>query len=423
MDGADTIWIQDPANSYEITGTTTIYRVYVGGKPGSEIGTFNITLDNAHISGVSTGSPIQIHDDCTVNLTITNDNTMQAVGKHAGIGAGETTTLVISGTGKLSAACEYSVSVIGGTGIGGSSDPQGGYGINGGAITINSGTIIASGGRFGAGIGGGYNASAGTVTINGGTVTATGYAGSAGLGGFNSNSYKGGTIAINGGTVTATAGIGSPGIGYVDSLNITGGTVTAIGDNASALVSDSIQLPAAYLWWHNTTAIDPGGEGNAFPGTAFIDDYTYQFVKFVAVTPPSDDYDPPAPTLTPQSSTYPGFGGFAFTSNGSFSRFSSFSANGATLTKGVDYAVERMSGGTRITMTEAAMRALSGQVNFLAVFTEGAAGCKVLVNGIATPPNQVVDPPKTGDASGGYFFLGISAVIVALVVSRRKKRS
>jgi len=52
-----------------------------------------------------------------------------------------------------------------------------------GVLTIGgSGTLTASGGRWGAGIGGGYNGIGGTITITGGTVTASGTEG-AGIGG------------------------------------------------------------------------------------------------------------------------------------------------------------------------------------------------------------------------------------------------
>jgi hypothetical protein len=140
-------------------------------------------------------------------------------------------------------------------------------------ITINGGAVTAAGGSAGAGIGsgafatatpgagdtipreggsvtptgatpragivGGGNSTAGIITINNGTVNATGSPGSngngAGIGGGNGAPSTAGTIKINGGTVTATAagtgaGIGSGGgstVTSAGSVSITGGTVTA----------------------------------------------------------------------------------------------------------------------------------------------------------------------------------------------------
>jgi membrane-bound inhibitor of C-type lysozyme len=100
---------------------------------------------------------------------------------------------------------------IGGAGIGG------GYNGNGGTVTINGGAVTAIGGIYGAGIGGGGDGNGGTVTITGGTVTVTG-----GIGG------NGGTVTITGGTVTATGGwVGIGGNG--GTVTISGGIVAATG--------------------------------------------------------------------------------------------------------------------------------------------------------------------------------------------------
>lgn len=80
-----------------------------------------------------------------------------------------------------------------------------------------------------AGIGGGYggNFSGGAITINGGTITATGgYAGAGiGGGGVSGSGYlydKGGPIIINGGTINANGGGNGAGIG--DGRNGAGGS-------------------------------------------------------------------------------------------------------------------------------------------------------------------------------------------------------
>lgn len=92
-----------------------------------------------------------------------------------------------------------------GSGIGGGSSGSGG------TITINGGNVVAVGGEYGAGIGGGMLGNGGKITINGGTVTATGGKKAAGIGGgFTAN---GGTVVINGGSVKAIAGTGADDIG------------------------------------------------------------------------------------------------------------------------------------------------------------------------------------------------------------------
>ena len=119
-----------------------------------------------------------------------------------------------------------------GAGIGG------GEGGNGEDITITGGTVNAASGDGadidgGAGIGGGEYGNGEDITITGGTVTATGGASSAGIGGDN-----GKNITITGGTVTATGGTAGAGIGgggddgfygNGENITITGGTVNAKG--------------------------------------------------------------------------------------------------------------------------------------------------------------------------------------------------
>ena len=100
-----------------------------------------------------------------------------------------------------------------------------------------SGSLKATGGKYGAGIGGGNYGSGENITITGGRVNATGGWGSAGIGGGNygSGNYGSGkNITIKGGTVTAKggdcgAGIGGGNGGIGENITITDGTVTATG--------------------------------------------------------------------------------------------------------------------------------------------------------------------------------------------------
>ena len=119
-----------------------------------------------------------------------------------------------------------------GAGIGG------GTGGSGEAITINGGTVEATGGKFGAGIGGGLNGVGKNITIKGGTVNAAGGDnGGAGIGGGDSGSGE--AITIKGGTVNAAgggqgAGIGGGNYGSGEAITINGGTVEATGGDFGA---------------------------------------------------------------------------------------------------------------------------------------------------------------------------------------------
>ena len=123
-----------------------------------------------------------------------------------------------------------------GAGIGGSFN---GYSANNGTknIIITGGTVEATGGDFAAGIGGGQYGSGENITINGGTVTARGGEWAAGIGGGLNGVGK--NITINGGTVTAKGGTGGAGIGggeqgNGENITITGGSVTAFGGECGA---------------------------------------------------------------------------------------------------------------------------------------------------------------------------------------------
>ena len=108
-----------------------------------------------------------------------------------------------------------------------------------------AGSLMATGGMSGAGIGGGFQGNGENITITGGTVTATGgesgisiTSGGAGIGGGNGgdngNGGVGNNITITGGTVTATGGFNAAGIGggingNGENITIKGGTVNATG--------------------------------------------------------------------------------------------------------------------------------------------------------------------------------------------------
>lgn len=219
-------------------------------------GEHNITLKNVNID-VSNGAK----DDeipCAfaitggkVTLTLEGENTLHSGGVfaastsegigYAGLWVKKGAELVIQGEGQLTATggcgIENDKKTNGGAGIGGSNIGESAEGAMGN-ITINSGTIIASGaqmsGRTGAGIGWatGDKDSKSVITINGGKITATGYGQAAGIGATYGAGSTMNQIIIKGGDITATAkgngaGIGCGEIANFGCVQINGGTVTA----------------------------------------------------------------------------------------------------------------------------------------------------------------------------------------------------
>ena len=125
-----------------------------------------------------------------------------------------------------------------GAGIGGGGQWGDGSGEN---ITITGGSVTATGGKWAAGIGGVGNGK--NITINGGTVNATGTDGGAGIGGGDEGSGE--DITITGGTVNAAggdygAGIGGGFRGNGENITITGGTVTAAGGVSGAGIGGGV---------------------------------------------------------------------------------------------------------------------------------------------------------------------------------------
>lgn len=157
----------------------------------------SVTLENAMID-VNKDNAVcafAIAPKASVQVTLAEKNILKSGDLRAGLEVPEGAALTIAGDGSISA---WGGSM--GAAIGGVLAASGGYA---GEITINSGTVLATGGNYSAGIGGGGNAGAGgsggKITINGGTVTATGSTHAAGIGG---GAYgEGGEIAIHGGEV------------------------------------------------------------------------------------------------------------------------------------------------------------------------------------------------------------------------------
>ncbi len=236
--------------------------------------TVNVTLDNVTINvdeGYKYGydsnaykTAVSVTGSGNTNIELNGNNTLTSGYGHAGLEHNKTDdsgTLTIQdeknddGSAKGSASdTTGSLTATGGyhgAGIGGS-DKQGGQ------VTITGGEIIANGGNGGAGIGGGSgNKQAvggdGDVTISGGTITATGGSLAAGIGG---GAYGNGTVTVTDGDITAKAtgryGAGIGGgygaipedtlIGGNGTVTISGGTITeASGGYMAAGIGSGFQ--------------------------------------------------------------------------------------------------------------------------------------------------------------------------------------
>ena len=231
-----------------IDGFNTDYSESLSPRSGIALAngaTLHLTVNGTNtLKGGFGGAGISVPDGCTLEITAASTGTLNATGgKNYGGGAG------IGSLGNRLNTQTQAYMVV----------PQGL-----GTIIINGGTINAQGGTWyvyydkaggAAGIGSAEDSGAtfkdssfgnntyinnitGSITINGGTVNATGGFGAAGIGGGNMGTVK--TITITGGTVTANGGYGAAiGLGYNGAtdgtltcpiIEFTGGTTTANGN-------------------------------------------------------------------------------------------------------------------------------------------------------------------------------------------------
>ena len=140
---------------------------------------------------------------------------------------------------------------------------------NGKNITINGGTVIAAGGEEAAGIGGGSRCSGEAITITGGTVNATGTDGGAGIGGGDEGSGE--DITITGGTVNAAggdfgAGIGGGSSGSGENITINDGKVTATGGSYAAGIGGGFRGNGENITITGGTVTAAGGNGAGIGG-------------------------------------------------------------------------------------------------------------------------------------------------------------
>ena len=207
----------------------------------------NLTLKDVKIDVSDTGIPgttikgkaaLSVQGNGNVEIELDGDNELKSGANRAGLEkntSDSTGTLTLKDDNKEAGSLK-ATGGENGAGIGGGNRGSGknitikggtvnatggldGAGIGGGGgcwgsgedITIKGGTVTAAGGRFGAGIGGGLLGSGKNITITDGTVNAAGGQFGAGIGGGDRGSGE--DITIKGGTVTDAGGLQAAGIG------------------------------------------------------------------------------------------------------------------------------------------------------------------------------------------------------------------
>ena len=189
-----------------------------------------VTLKDLNIDGRSQNkAAVSVTGNGATTIELDGDNKLKSGSAHAGLEHNKTDTsgeLIIQDNNKDGGSLKATGGQFG-AGIGGA-------GVNDAQVKITGGKITATGGEYGAGIGGGFKGS-GDVTITGGEIHANGGSYSAGIGG---GDYSSGKVTISGGEINATGGYLGAGIGGGEKgsgdVTITGGEIHANGGSYSA---------------------------------------------------------------------------------------------------------------------------------------------------------------------------------------------
>ncbi len=192
--------------------------------------TVDVTLENVNIDTSETGkAAVSVTGSGNTNIELNGNNTLTSGSGHAGLEHNKTDTsgeLTIQDNNKDGGSLKATGGQFG-AGIGGGD-------VNDAQVKITGGKITATGGEYGAGIGGGFKGS-GDVTISGGEIHANGGSYSAGIGG---GDYSSGKVTISDGEINATGGYLGAGIGGGEKgsgdVTITGGEITASGGSYGA---------------------------------------------------------------------------------------------------------------------------------------------------------------------------------------------
>ncbi len=237
--------------------------------------TTTVTLKDADINGSGTLSGDYAGITCEGNATIILEGANSVKGfdmSRPGIYVPNGNTLTIQGSGSLAATGGN-----GGAGIGGSMGSCGN-------IVIKGGNITATGSSNSAGIGGGFFVTCGDITISGGKITATGGENAAGIGGGNRGTC--GAITISGGTVEATGGDCAAGIGG-GRENGGCGAITITSGVTSVTATKGSYAPNSIGSGDNGTAITVTIDGTEYASGISQSPYEYSAPPALTLTNPA----------------------------------------------------------------------------------------------------------------------------------------
>jgi hypothetical protein len=243
---------------YVVIGATTSHTISVNTSDP-----VLITLEDVSIDVSATSGQSAFDSGGNVTLYLKGSNTLKSSANQPGIKVTDGEQLTIDNAPSSQGSLSASGGAFG-AGIGG------GFMQNGGGVMIRSGAVRANGGDFAAGIGGAYTGNGGRVSITGGTVTAQGGLRAAGIGGGIGGA--GGEVTITGGSVKAIGSRSNIGAGYNGAHDgmLTNGFVpvalTTIAGAVAAVdpVEVSYQIPVAgsnpdYSYVYTYTGIGHGG--------------------------------------------------------------------------------------------------------------------------------------------------------------------
>jgi len=292
-------------NNYTVKDGMTLTGTLNSNKMVSIAKGATVTLDGVTINGTGSDPYVYAGITCEGDATIilNGTNTVKGFNKdYPGIHVPAGKKLIIKGTGSLNATGGQI-----GAGIGGGTQ------IACGDIEIQGGIITAVGGQNAAGIGSGRKSTCGNITISGGTVNATGGQAGAGIGSAQLGAC--GAITISGGSVNATggedgAGIGSGRNGSCGDITITSGvthvTATKGASTIEGTVTNSIgkgsgtNATCGTIKFGSATVYSGGNVGNQgvwSPATMVDGNYGGLTLKITTTTNANDTW-----TLTPTSS-------------------------------------------------------------------------------------------------------------------------
>ncbi|MDR0508967.1 MAG: hypothetical protein LBG63_03995, partial [Candidatus Methanoplasma sp.] len=240
----DTLTFSTAANNHTYTFTGSRASLSVVFPAGV---TTTVTMNGVT---VSTSGTITLNG--TANVTLLLEGTNKITGNvivpstasltidSATVPGSSDGSLTVTPNGTASNSVSAWIAGIGGQGT----NATNGANRNAGAITINGGTVVSSGGYAAAGIGGSHWGAGGTISITGGTVIATGNTQGAGIGGGRAGA--GGTASISGGTVTAVGGNSTSGGAGIGGGNGAAGSTLVISSDADVKAYANGSLPAIH---------------------------------------------------------------------------------------------------------------------------------------------------------------------------------